>query len=353
MAKKRTFAEMLAAQKKANQKTYSPIETSGDYATNIAVQEDTPTPSPTQPLVPPAPASSTAVAPSSTDINLDAPAAPPEGETNVDDEDEETVITKYMKQLGDKLREAAPHIDYASEYSKLLEENQRPERRGISPFKAFALSLGGGPQAAQKLHERAEDENDEEDSRWKEVMNFKEQALKGDIQQKLEEGKFKQALAQSEELAKMQAALSRITEKRKFKQEIDKIKEQNKGKTDVANIRADVARQNFQTKLDSLAENYKLAGDIKKEFFKQAFITFRQRLVAQDITGEHVISADDFARALEDAVDWAEEHSGEDLTKPPARIGSTPPASTPAANLSPEDKAKQKLAEIRARSKKE
>jgi hypothetical protein len=352
MAKKRTFGEMVAAQKAANQKTYPPIETSSDFATNTAVQEETPVPNRAQTMVPPTAASSTGVTasdPNTVDINAPA-AAPLDNPDTPEDESEESVISRSMKALGDKLREAAPHIDFKAEYDKLLEENKRPERRGISPFKAFALALGGGPQAVDKLSKRANDENDADDSAWQNIMNFKEQALKGDIQQKLDEGKFKQALAQSEELAKMQAGLSRITGNRKHKQEMELEDAKIKGRKDVAEIKATTAREALNAKVNSLATAYGLEGDIKKEFYKAVFGAMAKRMYAQDITGEQVVNSNDMASVLEEAVDWAEEHTGVDLSVPLARPGAKTPAAVtpPATPGSPEDKAKAVLAKLRA-----
>jgi len=351
MAKKRTFGEMVAAQKAANRKTYEPIETSGEYATTSAVQEEAPVPNRAQTMVPLTAASSTAVAPPDNNVNIDAPAV--DDPTTPEDESEEQVIERSMKALGDKLREAAPHIDFKTEYEKLLEENKRPERRGISPFKAFALALGGGPEAVERLSKRADDENDADDSAWRDIMNFKEQALKGDIQQKLEEGKFKQALAQSEELAKMQAGLSRIVDKRKHEQAVELEEKKIAGRKNVAEIKRATAQDAINAKVNSLATAYNLEGKVKEEFYKAVFGAMAKRMYAQDITGEQVVSSDDMAGVLEEAVDWAEAHTGIDLSTPLGRPGAKTPATTtpdPAGSSlkTPADKAKETLDRIRA-----
>ena len=347
MAKKRTFKEVMEQARAAEAlRAGTPADT-----TSVA--------RPAAPAIPQAPPVDNTI----DNSVLDAPAAEPETPISTPavaaptpavadatkagaGEDEDAIIQNAMKQLGDRLREAAPHIDFSAEYKKLLEENKRPERKGISPFKAFAISLGGGPQAVESARQSNEKANDEADSRWREIMSIREQALRGDIQQKLDEGKFKQALAQSEELARMNSALERAKGAREHGFRMEEIGKQNEGKKAVAQINADKAKDALNTKLQTLSNVYKLEGDIKKEFFKQMFRAMASRSIQQDITGQPVVSSDDFAQTLEDAMDWAEKHSGIDFTQPVPRPGSLG-GNKPPANETPEQKALREIREAK------
>jgi len=70
------------------------------------------------------------------------------------------------------------------------------------------------------------------------------------------------------------------------------------------------------------------------------------RATAQDITGQPVVSSDDFAGVLEDAMDWAEKHSGINFSEPvphPAALGGN--GKTPPKNETPEQKALREIRE--------
>ena len=128
MAKK-SLAEMVASQRKANQVKHGPINTFGQNATDIAYPEDSATQKMLQTVATP---DQTKVTPDA-EVNLDAPAideTPPIDNTTKavaptakPEDDEDAIITHAMKTLGDRLREAAPHVDFTEEYKKLLEED--------------------------------------------------------------------------------------------------------------------------------------------------------------------------------------------------------------------------------------
>lgn len=353
MAKK-TYAQMLAAQRAANSPERlaaqaAPIETSGEHATNTAYEE----PATMQRAI-----GSVAAVPDNTRIAdapideqfLNTPAVDePETKDNPDEESEESVVTRAFKALGDRLREAAPHIDFKAEYAKLMEENKKPERRKLSPLHALALSLGGGNEAVDRAQKNVDTENDENESRFRELLGYKEQALKGQIEQMLNEGKFKQALVQSEELAKMNAVLDRIKTSRANKHEMDVERERNRGRVAVAHVKADAAKSMLQSRLTSLADTYNLKDKVRELFFRSMFDAFSKRAVMQDITGNPALSSDDFVNLLQQAEDWAEAH-GEDLDKPlprPSSLGGKTPApagaTTPPANETDEQKVLREL----------
>jgi len=231
-------------------------------------------------------------------------------ETNADDPAEEDTIRFYMKRLGDKLRAAAPHIDFTGDYQKFLKENPRPERKNINPLKAFAVALGGGDKAVSQLQDTHNAREDDTDKRWQDMMTMKEAALKGDIQQKMDEGKFKQALAQTEELAKMHAALDRITGARAHKEKLDEIVQTNMGKTDVAEIRrqTELAKQRFTTNLFNQANDYKLEGDKQREFIQQGLEMFSKQAAMQDITGQPLLDSDQLDELHDRMELWASKH---------------------------------------------
>lgn len=276
----------------------------------------------------------------------------PEIDPDDPDFEEKQAVHEAYTQLSQILADAAPHIDYEKEYQKLRETTaQRPERRAPNPLSAFAIGMGAGEQGLNRMQATEDTRLSDAEKKWSDIVAIQEQAIKGDIQQKLEQGKFKQALAQSEALARLQSTTTRIEEGRKHKQKLAEIEKQNEGKIAVANIKAAEARSRLQIRLQNLADTYKIEGDIRKEFFKSMFRTLGTRMVQQDITGDPVVSGDDLDAVMGQAVDWAEEHSGIDFNTPHQRpsilSGGTTKSPAPAGET-PEQKA---LREIREANK--
>jgi len=277
------------------------------------------------------------------------------------DYEEKKAVHDAFDALNRQLTEAAPHIDFQKEYAGLYKKQQEGPNKvpSMNPLSSFAIAMGAGQQGLNNVareHDRAQGQ---EDDKFSSALDLQKAAIQGDIEQKMQQGKFKQALAQSEVLARLEATTSRIRGQRTQANEMEKIKEQNKGKLDVAHIKADSAQQQLQTRMSHLADAYKLQGEVRKAFFQQMFRALATRMTQQDVTGQQIIDQNDLNDVLGQALDWAEEHSGEDLSQPhplpraltPSTSSNTPggaSASPSTPTMTPDQKA---LAEIRAANK--
>lgn len=241
-------------------------------------------------------------------------------EINADDPDFEkkTAIHAAYQQLAESLTKNTPHIDWSKEYETLSQKNgPAPERKNPGLLSSFAIALGGGDKALDRQKETYDRAHEESTAKWKEIGSMRESAMKGDIQQKLQKGQFKQALAQSEALAHLQATLERSDDTRAHTNKMEEITAANKGKENVARIRADYAKTQMETRLRTLADSYKLDGKVRLAFMSAMSSMLARRMSAQDVTGEMSIPQEDLKSAMEEAAHMAETLSGEDFSVPP------------------------------------
>lgn len=280
----------------------------------------------------------------------------PELDENDQDYEEKKAIHDAYAQLEKILIDAAPDVDYEKEYRSLRESHRnRPERKSPNPISAFAIAMGAGEKGLRTMKETEDTRLSEADKKWSDIFALQEASIKGDIQQKLESGKFRQALAQSKVLADLQSTTERIKGKRAHDYAMDLEREKGRSRERVAQIKAQDAQSRLRARLQALADAYKIEGNIRRDFFKSMFSALANRMTQQDITGDPVVTTDDLNSVLGQALEWAEMNSGIDFTQPMTRPGILTPAGAPAptapaapANETPEQKA---LREIRAGKK--
>lgn len=243
------------------------------------------------------------------------------------DAEEHKAIQGYAERLATLLQEAAPHIDFEKEYSPLKQmrekgPQQAPRQGALSQF---AIALGAGNEGLNRAEGVRQGEQSRHDQSFQDAMELQREAIRGHIAQQMEQGKFKQAIAQSTELQRLESTLERIRAKRKHDYEMDLEDKRIQGRKDLQEVKDTHARERLNKRLEHLADSYHLDERNRAEFFRQMLGVYSARLKQQDVTGDPVITGDDFNKTMEEAIDWAEEHSGMDLTQPLPRPGTTPP----------------------------
>lgn len=250
------------------------------------------------------------------------PAAVPSTTPDPDAEEKQAIEAAFAE-LARRLQEAAPHIDFEKEYAPLRQKQAEgaPQAGRLNPLSQFAIALGAGQEGLSAAERTRTGEQERLDKSWSEMLDIQREAIRGDIAQKMEAGKFKQALAQSETLMKLEAMRSRMKGEREHKQDVELEQTKQRGRINLQEQKDRAARQRLVERLNHVADAYKLEGDLRKEFFKQMLGVYATRLKQQDVTGEPVITGGDFMKTMDEAVDWAEDHSSIDFASPIPRPG--------------------------------
>ena len=148
--------------------------------------------------------------------------------------------------------------EYHDQYEKLAQYSAgRPREKKFDPISAFMIGMGSEKGLNAVLeHNSSVDKQTREREDY--LLGLKEQAMKGNIQKLMDEGKFKQVLTQSAALEDLHATQDRIKSSREHKEKLAEIEATNKGKTAVANIRADSVIKNARERISSMGHAYRL-----------------------------------------------------------------------------------------------
>lgn len=148
--------------------------------------------------------------------------------------------------------------EYHDQYEKLAQyAASGAKERKFDPISAFMIGMGSDEGLdTVKEHNRSVDKAAREREDY--LLGLKEQALKGNIQKLMDEGKFKQVLTQSAALEELHATQDRIKSAREHKEKLAEIEATNKGKTAVANIRADSIIKNIEARARAAQASYGL-----------------------------------------------------------------------------------------------
>jgi hypothetical protein len=131
---------------------------------------------------------------------------------------------------------------YQTMYNNLAHDiKARPQGKEFSPLSAFAIGLGN-PDALKNVAAHNDSVTAGAAQKDSDLLALKEQALKGQIQQMMSEGKFAQALKQSAMLADVQAMQSRSESERAHKNKLEEINTTQDAMTKRTNIISDRMR---------------------------------------------------------------------------------------------------------------
>lgn len=176
------------------------------------------------------------------------------------DAEHKTAVHAWIRELEKAHAEQAQSQgpEYHAQYEKLAKyAASQPQERAFDPISAFMIGMGSDEGLQDvKAHGLAVDKQKREREDY--LLGLKEQAIKGNLQKLMEEGKFKQALTQSAALEELHATQDRIKSAREHKEKLKEIEETNKGKVQVANIRADAVVKTARERATGMAQSYKL-----------------------------------------------------------------------------------------------
>jgi hypothetical protein len=147
--------------------------------------------------------------------------------------------------------------EYHDQYEQLARMSSKGGERKFDPISAFMIGMGSEKGLNMVLDQNAKaDKSTREREDY--ILGMQEQAMKGNLQKMMDEGKFKQVLTQSAALEKLHAAQDRIKSERGHKEKLAEIEKTNTGRADVANIRADAVIQSAQTRAQGMGQAYRL-----------------------------------------------------------------------------------------------
>lgn len=147
--------------------------------------------------------------------------------------------------------------EYHDQYEQLARMSSKGGERKFDPISAFMIGMGSEKGLNMVLDQNAKaDKSTREREDY--ILGMQEQAMKGNLQKMMDEGKFKQVLTQSAALEKLHAAQDRIKSGREHKEKLAEIEKTNEGKKAVANIRADSAIKTARDRAQSMGQAYRL-----------------------------------------------------------------------------------------------
>lgn len=117
------------------------------------------------------------------------------------------------KAIHDRLAAAladVPDVNWEEKFAPLLEQaGKREIPKTLSPWAAFAGGIGAPGATQQALSQSVADNREAVKNRENDILSLKQAILQGDIQQLMQKGNFKKALAQADALHEIE----RITQK--------------------------------------------------------------------------------------------------------------------------------------------
>lgn len=181
---------------------------------------------------------------------------------------------------------AASQPDYHQQYQQLADYvNSGPAPKRFDPLSAFAIGMGDINNLKQVADVNAAADK-ERHAKEDYLLNLREQAMKGNIQRLMEEGKFQQALKESAALQTLNAEQEAAKEKRTAKQRLAEIEAQNTGRANVAHIRADSVIKAAQTHAQNLGSHLNLKKDLIKAKTAEAVAEIRGIMSSKDMMGQ-------------------------------------------------------------------
>jgi hypothetical protein len=180
-------------------------------------------------------------------------------------------IHRAMETLDRIHTENNPHIDYAKEYQGIINDQAKIDaqpKRG-NALSAFAIALGGGPEAAQQYAatNRAEDQSDTDKA--SKALEFKKSLVDAHVKQLVEQGKWKEAIQQNEVSRTLEQQLAASSEERKHLNRMAENEQLIGGRSDVAHTNANARIRAVQERVHGIAMQVGLVGDFQKAFDKE------------------------------------------------------------------------------------
>lgn len=226
----------------------APVKAAGAVARGVQEAVEPPTPAPMDASIP------EYTAPEYQPMEL------PEIDPADPDAEHKAAVHEWIRELekGHAEQAKTQGKEYHDQYSKLAQyAASRPQERAFDPISAFMIGMGSDEGLkGVKEHNLSADKAAREREDY--LLGLKEQALKGNIQKLMDEGKFKQVLTQSAALEELQATQDRIKSAREHKEKLKEIEETNAGKKAVANIRADAVVKSATQRATGMGQAYKL-----------------------------------------------------------------------------------------------
>ncbi len=143
-----------------------------------------------------------------------------------------------------------PGVDFQKEYADTIKaQANAPADKHAGFLKRLAIAFGSqdpnhpyAPNAGlEALGKNESEQNAQQSSDFEKALALKKEALHGHINQLMQAGEFKKALAQSAALQDLEATRGRIKSEREQAGALARIKAQNEGRANVAGINAEAA----------------------------------------------------------------------------------------------------------------
>lgn len=218
-------------------------------------------------------------------------------------------ITNEYKRLQDMMSQM-PDIDFQAKFGSMIDQAKaKPIPQAPGGISTFAAAMGNAGMTHQNLQSRLSEIEKAKSTKNDEIMNLQLEALRGDIDQQMQKGKFKQALAQSEVMAKMQASLDQAKREQVLADKL-KLQEDLFGKKDtLAKNNASRAENLVRTKAREYAKSMgfdeKLTLKLMELVSEPAMAVLRASISRNPLTGEQDMDAESMqegARAVESLI---------------------------------------------------
>jgi hypothetical protein len=227
----------------------------------------------------------------------------PEIDPNDPDAADKQKVHDYIRALEQAHSEyAASQPDYHQQYQQLADYvNSKPEPKRFDPLSAFAIGMGDINNLSKVADVNAAADK-ERHAKEDYLLNLREQAMKGNIQRLMEEGKFQQALKESAALQTLNVEQEKAKESRAGKQRLAEIEAQNSGKVAVANIRASAQRDAMERRLKVYADSHGIDQTLMKQVAGLAMRRMGALSTQKNMYGESVVLPEVYAQIEDEAI---------------------------------------------------
>lgn len=266
-------------------------------------------------------------------MNL-APVAASAPDTATPSTDPDSALNEKIAAIRQKLNEklaAIPDIDYEGKYRELLSKTQnRPVTpQGPNGLAAAAFALGSPKEAPQIMAERLQSHQSDVAAKQHEMLQLKEAMLHGDIQQQIQKGDFKRALAQQESMEDVQRQIAETERQKNLADFATRTNITNEAQMRLLQEKEAAALERARA---YIAGRKDIAEKNKPEYARMYAQTFNSLMRPNPLTGvpDHTESeADDIARRTADAA-FATQENLAPTGKPKEPAAAAGPAAAPA-----------------------
>jgi hypothetical protein len=225
----------------------------------------------------------------------------PELDPNDPDYEEKSKIHAAFLALDKHLTENVPNVDFQKQYQDIQNEMAKaPQERHISPLRKFAIALGTQdpeqPYAPNRglaqVEETAQKQHAGAMSEFEKTLDLKREAMTGHIQQLMQQGEFRKALAMANTKAQNDITAARAKDTREHSNKMEEIKATVAGRADVARIAAQGAMDRAEARIAAVkanTSNLKLSPTDKAQMTGEIDLAtqkFRIATARDPLTGE-------------------------------------------------------------------